>query len=174
MRVSSPDHTTIASARCPLHRDGGSISNSHRPSSEDTSRADTPAQSLITRWIQAESLSYEEAVGQAIAAVAGLSNADVQEGDALALMLSNCARHRVKPLCPLDISGHGCHRGGRETCTILSHRRLSCPARDQDHPRCAGRLVVRLQPSGLGEGSPQPASSCRTTRRFPCSTEVDY
>ena len=40
MRASSPDHATIALARCPLDRGHGSFSNSHNPSSEGTFRVD--------------------------------------------------------------------------------------------------------------------------------------
>ena len=42
MRASSPDHVTIAPARCPLQLGVGFFSNSHRPSSQDTFRVDTP------------------------------------------------------------------------------------------------------------------------------------
>src|ERR1039457_7567518 len=42
MHASSPDHATIALARCPLDRGHGSFSNSHCPSSEDTFRVDAP------------------------------------------------------------------------------------------------------------------------------------
>src|ERR1700689_4931737 len=54
MHASWPDHATIALARCPLGRDHGSFSNSHRPSSEGTFRVDAPDQFLFTRWIEAE------------------------------------------------------------------------------------------------------------------------
>src|ERR1700677_1724121 len=55
MHASWPDHATIALARCPLGRDHGSFSNSHRPSSEGTFRVDAPDQFLFTRWIEAKS-----------------------------------------------------------------------------------------------------------------------
>src|SRR5262249_60771817 len=41
-RGSSPGYATIALARCPLTLGSGSVSNSHRPSSEGTFRVDTP------------------------------------------------------------------------------------------------------------------------------------
>src|SRR5262249_61200709 len=46
-RGSSPARATIALARCPLRRVRGSVSNSHRPSSEGTFRVDAPEQTPI-------------------------------------------------------------------------------------------------------------------------------
>ncbi len=53
MRESSPARATIALARCPLHLGNGSVSNSHRPSSEGTFRVGAPGRTLFTRWIEA-------------------------------------------------------------------------------------------------------------------------
>src|SRR5262249_58767672 len=46
-RESSPGHATIALARCPLRPGPGSLSNSHRPSSEGTFRVDAPEPTTI-------------------------------------------------------------------------------------------------------------------------------
>src|SRR5579859_1160447 len=54
-RVSWPDHVAIASATCPANGHDASISNSHRPSSEDTlSGRHARTIPLMTRWIQAK------------------------------------------------------------------------------------------------------------------------
>ncbi len=48
-RGSSPDRATIALARCPLSSGSGSVSNSHRPSSEEPFRVDAPGRLFAQR-----------------------------------------------------------------------------------------------------------------------------
>jgi hypothetical protein len=45
--------------------DDGSVSNSHRPSSEGTFRIDTPKRNPIARWIEAYAVSITECVNAA-------------------------------------------------------------------------------------------------------------
>jgi hypothetical protein len=49
---------TIALARCPFGSERGSVSNSHRPSSEGTFRVDAPQAHLFTRWIEAKHVAH--------------------------------------------------------------------------------------------------------------------
>jgi hypothetical protein len=58
LRGSSPGCATIALARCPFSSERGSVSNSHRPSSEGTFRVDAPQAHLFTRWIEAKNRRY--------------------------------------------------------------------------------------------------------------------
>jgi hypothetical protein len=65
MPGSGPGYAAIALARCPLGPGGGSVENSHHPSSEGTFRVAAPETSLIHRCTEAQNLSLSaEGSGQ--------------------------------------------------------------------------------------------------------------